>query len=89
MVPEQGWDLGLYYSAESDVEGKAGEFGAALQICIIPALPTVGTTPADICNPLQTPPLGQGYVQHFGMLNDTQMAMFDNKFFNLAAEEAC
>jgi len=30
----------------------------------------------------------QGYVQHFGMLNDTQMAMFDNQFFNMSAEEA-
>ena len=31
---------------------------------------------------------GKGYVQHFGMLNDTQMAMFDNEFFNISAEEA-
>lgn len=31
---------------------------------------------------------GKGYVQHFGMLNDTQMAMFDNQFFNMSAEEA-
>ena len=30
----------------------------------------------------------QGYVQHFGMLNETQMAMFDNQFFNMSAEEA-
>lgn len=31
---------------------------------------------------------GKGYVQHFGMLNETQMAMFDNQFFNMSAEEA-
>ncbi|OLP88990.1 Parkin coregulated gene protein-like [Symbiodinium microadriaticum] len=27
---------------------------------------------------------GKGYIQHFGMLSDEQMAMFDNEFFNLS-----
>lgn len=30
---------------------------------------------------------GKGYIQHFGMLSDEQMAMFDNEFFNLSADE--
>ncbi|CAJ1361894.1 unnamed protein product [Effrenium voratum] len=30
---------------------------------------------------------GKGYVQHFGMLSDSQMAMFDNEFFNMSPHE--
>ena len=29
----------------------------------------------------------QGYIQHFGMLSNEQMAMFDNMFFNISAED--
>ena len=29
----------------------------------------------------------QGYIQHFGMLSNEQMAMFDNMFFNMSAED--
>ncbi|CAE7676784.1 ppsC [Symbiodinium pilosum] len=30
---------------------------------------------------------GKGYIQHFGMLSDEQMSMFDNEFFNLSPHE--
>lgn len=30
---------------------------------------------------------GKGYIQHFGMLTDQQMSMFDNQFFNMTPEE--
>lgn len=33
-------------------------------------------------------PCRQGYIQHFGMLTDQQMSMFDNQFFNMTPEEA-
>ncbi|CAE8688915.1 unnamed protein product [Polarella glacialis] len=31
---------------------------------------------------------GKGYIRHFGMLMDDQMAMFDNEFFGMSATEA-
>ena len=30
----------------------------------------------------------EGYVRHFGLLNDDQMASFDNRFFGISEDEA-
>eukprot|EP00913_Durusdinium_trenchii_P024612 g23104.t1 len=41
----------------------------------------------DVSGKDRTDAKRRGYIQHFGMLTDQQMSMFDNQFFNMTPEE--